>query len=436
MSKRSLIVSSIIITILSVTFILYQNRTVSLEDRFPGRVWAKPIEQIPDLDGVGAPRAENCGHCHTEIYEEWKRSTHAHALSDIQFQSELTKVTSPKWLCLNCHIPIQNQRETIVVGLRGGDELDPVEIPNPGFDITMQKEGVTCATCHVRVDRKTKKSYVIGSIGDTSPPHPVKIDRHFLQNRCFSCHNETYTLNESLICSFQTGTELKKTSNTKTCNNCHMPEVKRSLVKKELNQKDRRSHIHGFVGGGVPKEFALYKHQISLGYKPGLILKQFVVGKDGILIRLKNETAGHLVTTGDPERFYKVELIGFDDGNAVLFQESKTIGQRWEWSPAAKKIDDNRLEEGASFVWNLEKVDERIKKIQLEVLHVRLKNITSDYMAKNTLPSAYQKKIQNIKELYPHSSIIIKSELIVSTNIRKDAELKTIFQLNELRRGE
>lgn len=437
--KRNIYISFFLFLVLGVSFYLYRNqREIAIEQVFPGKIWAKPIENLPNLKGVGAPTAKNCGSCHTEIYEEWKRSTHANALSDIQFQSELAKPSSPKWICLNCHIPIQNQRETIITGLKNGDYFRPVEIPNPSFNAEMKAEGVTCATCHVRVDSESKESYVIGALGGTSPPHPVKIDRKQLQERCYDCHNETYTLNESLVCSFQTGTELFSTKSNESCSSCHQPEVRRSLVKKSLHKPIRTSHKHGFIGGGVPKTFELYPDQIRLGYKPGIVLSEIKLEKNSIEVQITNVNANHHVTTGDPERFYRLLLVGLDqEGNSIFNAETK-IGQEWTWSPVAKKVGDTRIPFGKKFVWQLKRSDLPIVSYKFQAIHVRLKNITSDYMiqASGYVSSPYKEKVEKMKDLYPHSSLVIESLYHIKTKSRKDTPLEELFKRNQLRKGE
>lgn len=437
--KRTIFIFLFLFIGLGTSIYLYLNqRIVPIEQVFPGKIWAKPIENLPNLKGVGAPTAKNCGGCHTEIYEEWKRSTHANALSDIQFQSELAKLSSPKWICLNCHIPVQNQRETIITGLQNGDYLSPVEIPNPNFNIEMQAEGVTCATCHVRVDSNSKESYVIGGTGGTTPPHPVKIDRKQLLNRCYDCHNETYTLNESLICSFQTGTELIATKSNESCSSCHQPEVRRSFVKPSLNKPIRTSHKHGFIGGGVPKTFDLYQDQIRLGYKPGIVLSDLKVENNRIEVLLRNSNASHHVTTGDPERFYRLILVGIDPLGKIIYKEETTIGQEWVWSPAAKKVSDNRIPYGKSFVWKIELPNLPIETFQFQAVHVRLKNNTSDFMIQSSgyVPSKYKANVDKIKDLYPHSSLVIETKYQLKTKSRKDTPLEELFKRNVNRKGE
>jgi len=45
-----------------------------------------PNQTIPA--GINGLKAADCGDCHQTIYMEWKNSTHASALRDIQFQSD------------------------------------------------------------------------------------------------------------------------------------------------------------------------------------------------------------------------------------------------------------------------------------------------------------------------------------------------------------
>src|SRR4029079_11514513 len=106
------------------------------------------IPQLAPVDGVGGVRASDCGKCHQRHYDEWRTSTHAHAYRDLQFQSELGKPSSPGWLCLNCHTPVENQRHEVVQTLARGKLDAPIAKPNRAFDAVMRDEGVTCATCH------------------------------------------------------------------------------------------------------------------------------------------------------------------------------------------------------------------------------------------------------------------------------------------------
>ena len=87
--------------------------------------FAVPHQEIPE--GLTSLSSATCGSCHQEHYKEWQVSTHAHAWTDLQYQAELKKESSP-FMCINCHIPLQNQQEFIIKGLVDGDIYQPVKI--------------------------------------------------------------------------------------------------------------------------------------------------------------------------------------------------------------------------------------------------------------------------------------------------------------------
>ena len=107
---------------------------------------AIPSQAVPA--GLATLSATECGQCHQDIYQEWKRSIHAQAFADPQFQAEWAK-DGQIFVCRNCHTPLQNQQETVVTGLIAGDYHRPVEAANPSFDPALKTEAITCAVCHV-----------------------------------------------------------------------------------------------------------------------------------------------------------------------------------------------------------------------------------------------------------------------------------------------
>ncbi len=441
--KPYYLIASVLILCLASLFVWQRqsSKPKSVEDIFPGKVWSKPIAQLPDLKGVGAPRAENCGKCHGEIYKEWKTSTHAHALSDLQFQAELSKLTSPKWICLNCHIPVQNQRETIINQLTNGDYNRPIEIVNPGFDSVMQAEAVTCATCHVRLD-EDGNSYVLGANGKTNPPHPVKINQDALRNRCLDCHNETYNLSSSLVCYFQTGNEMKEARQHfpgKDCASCHLPSIARSFVNANLKKPIRNSHKHAFIGGGVPKEFSLYPSQVPSGYKPGVEVRAWKLLEGGkISVNYQNANAGHYVPSGDPERFLRLELEFLDKENKVLEKRQEIIGQTWKWDPKAELVSENRLRPKEIRSWMEVIPRDNVESVLFRIVHVKLKDTNASYMSSHAegVDPIYREKIVQLKEYYPQSSIVLESRFYLASKKVTETPLADLFERNANRRGE
>lgn len=300
--------------------------------------WEKvvPHQEVPE--GLTALNAAYCGTCHRDHYDEWQQSTHAHAWTDLQFQAEIKKESSP-FMCINCHIPLQNQQEYIVEGLIDGDIYQPVKVENPNFDYELQQEGITCASCHVR------DGAIIGTIGSDKAPHKVVKNPTFLsETLCISCHNANAELTTTLVCTFETGDEWKAGPyfEEKNCISCHMEPIERPLM---AGLDKRLSHRHFFAGSGIPK-FDTVTTQIlnGLGFY-STAPKTNYQSNDTIqyVLTVKNEFAGHRVPTGDPERFF---LINFDLTNAAgdtLAAEENRIGEKWEWYPKAKKLADNNL---------------------------------------------------------------------------------------------
>ncbi len=303
--------------------------------------WEKaiPYQEIPQ--GLVSMQAKSCGVCHVRHYEEWQKSTHAQAWKDLQFQAELRKESSP-FMCINCHIPLQNQQEFIVTGLENGDIYKPVKKINPHFDAQLQQEGITCVSCHVR------NNVIIGPSGSLLAPHAVKKDTiHLSENLCISCHNANAVVTPTLACSFETGDEWKAGPyfGKKNCISCHMPETHRSIM---AGMPPRKSRFHSFPASGIPKLDTLKPERLeSLSFKTSQ-LKKIYHSSDSLdfSFSLSNDFAGHRVPSGNPERFIMVEMFLFDKNNSLIHQMSGRIGEHWEWHPEAKKLSDNNLDPG------------------------------------------------------------------------------------------
>ncbi len=296
---------------------------------------AVPLQKIPE--GLASLSASQCGVCHKAHYEEWKTSTHANAWVDEQFQAELKKETSP-YLCINCHIPLQNQQEFMVDGLRGGDVYKPVQRKNHFWDQELQQEGITCAACHVRNDA------IVGPTGAPDAPHKTVKDPDFLsESLCISCHNAVAVVTPVLACSFETGDEWKAGPypGKKNCISCHMEETERSLVE---GYPLKKSHFHRFTGSGIPKHDTLSVQMLkSLEFDLESVSRVKAGESKVFRLKVKNAHAGHRVPTGDPERFILIHFaVQSADGKTVK-EETFRIGETWKWYPKAQKVTDNNL---------------------------------------------------------------------------------------------
>lgn len=381
--------SAVVYVLLEKKYLFETNEIVPLT-----KSWEKVVPHQAIPRGLVSLKSEDCGTCHTAHYEEWKLSTHAHAWTDLQFQAELKKESSP-FLCVNCHIPLQNQQEFIISGMINGDIYKPVKKKNPFFDKSLQQEGINCASCHVR------NGAIIGANGNLNAPHKVKKDPIFLSEKlCISCHNANAVVTPTLACTFETGDEWEKGPffGKKNCVTCHMPETQRSLV---AGFPKRKSHAHFFTGSGIPK-FDSVKTTVfnGLSFEPSNMKSNYKLADTLIYnLKVKNEFAGHRVPSGDPERFVLIKIELFDEKGNVVNQKIERIGEKWQWYPVAKKLADNNMNpsEVRNYSFAALLKDKSKLKLKIEVTKHRMDEKTADY---NKLGKNYPLFISIYKKEY------------------------------------
>ncbi|MFZ5478308.1 MAG: multiheme c-type cytochrome [Myxococcota bacterium] len=274
------------------------------------------------MPGLASLSAASCGECHPDHYADWRRSTHAHAWVDPQLQAEMTK-SENRWMCQNCHTPLMIQQPRWPVGLADGDVERPTWVDNPAFDPALQAEGITCAACHVR------DGVLVGPTGAPTSAHPTKADPTYGKaDFCLRCHQAVATYpGKTFTCTFHTGEEWAAGPYAAAgvqCQTCHMP-------------ADGERNGHAWPGGGLGK--------VAGETPPSLMGFAYDVKLDGfvVVVGVTNANAGHMVPTGDPERFVRVEIAFLDAAGDVVATHEERIGQVWEWWPAPVKKSDNRL---------------------------------------------------------------------------------------------
>ncbi|PJZ42661.1 hypothetical protein CH370_05470 [Leptospira kmetyi] len=443
LDRRITILVSILTTVVCVFVCGRTSDKIPVEDRFPGRAWAKPVVVGESLPGIGGLTAKDCGQCHEDHYREWKTSTHANAFNDLQFQSELTKPNSPQWLCLNCHIPLSGQRKEIATHLSEGDVFKPVLVSNPKFNANWEKEGVSCGTCHLKSD-SNGNTILVGPTG-ANAPHPVTKDKEALHSRCNDCHNQEYKLNSSLVCYFKTGEEFKESLHygKEDCVSCHMPSLNRKIVPNSFPNGPRDSHRHTFIGGGVPKTFELFEPQWNGDYKAGLEIgeptwseKDFTNRSIRVRLELENKFAGHSVPTGDPERHVLVEAILLNEAGREISKETIRIGQTWEWYPEAKLVADNRIRSGEKRKIDLSlhwKEKENVRFGFIRIKHVRLTKENAEHMRKNSKLASKEigSKLERIESFYPFANLFYESKTDLNTKKTSVSSRETLFKISK-----
>ena len=359
--------AGIIIPLLIGAFVVTRNNPTTSDDPFD-YPWGRAIPVQPVPEGLAGIRASDCGVCHQAIYAEWRTSTHARALVDLQFQFEWAK-DDHLWLCLNCHIPLANQQTFLVTGVRDGDLRRPVVEENPSYDADLAEEGITCAVCHVR------EGTVIGSLGNTKAPHPVRVEPDLLTfELCLICHNAVGQFGGTLVCNFDTGDDWRRTgleSSGEECLHCHMPPVTRPMAHGGIARDVRR---HTWYGAGIPKFF---EDMSEVPPRSGLEIEivqdpaGYRAGEQGsITANVANRHAGHSVPTGDVERFVLIRMkLEEPDPARTYWKHVERIGEVWEWSPQPRQVSDNTLAFGEERTYRYEiDIPEQAQSLVFEVI--------------------------------------------------------------------
>ncbi len=293
----------------------------------------RPIHvEIPD--GLKSISAEECRTCHVEIYREWSGSMHANAWEDPYFQVDFVYDGSQQ-ICLNCHTPLENQQQDLVLGFNDAGKFDPILKPNPNYDAGLRDEGVTCAACHVKDGR------IVGPFETKSAPHPVTVDPEMTSGikPCMRCHLVSGTRWDTFYRIPPCGTvaELKEGGQALDCVGCHMPEVTRPVA---TGGKARKGRKHFFRGGHDPKTV---QSALEVKYRKD-------VQKDGGLTKfvftLTNIGAGHYLPTGTPDRHLTLEFRLLDGEGGLIKEKIYKMKRNRLWRPFIVDLKDTRLVSG------------------------------------------------------------------------------------------
>lgn len=327
MKKIIITTSSLIILLLGIVFFLNPKGIYKLSEKTAQYI---PHQETPA--GSISLKAKDCGTCHTEIYQEWQTSLHSKAFIDPFFTAYLKKDKGDP-TCSVCHTPLENQ-SPIILASESGLYNDLKTTPNPKYDPELQKEGVTCAACHV------KDGIVIGPYRKKTlnAPHPVGYDEKFLKKSlCQQCHevpSKDFSLMNEGVCS--TGME----SNTGiwaargyVCQDCHMPAVNRPLMTGFPSRAGRKHLWPGAYSTTQLKKVFTFKAEKN---------------QENLKITITNSGAGHKAPTGDTDRFIELEFFWIDKNGQKTELESIEFKRQIIWQPIMFVLSDNRLASGES----------------------------------------------------------------------------------------
>lgn len=293
--------------------------------------FARPMAVTRPPAGLQSMRAADCGKCHRAIYQEWAASMHAHAWTDPYYQTDM-RFEDSQQICLNCHIPLQNQQPDLVTGFRDKERFKPILRKNPDFDPVLQQEGITCVVCHLR-DGVINSPRVSGLA-----PHKSRVNKAMIQGVgvCGKCHVVSGRRWDTFFKIPPCGTVAEITTGNPgkaiKCIACHMPRTIRPLVEGGEPKPVRR---HLWRGGHYPA-------QVRQAVKFKLKITKQTGGTGEAKLTLTNIGTDHFLPTGTPDRYLSVafKLRGVDGQlKSKIFKLRRTI----MWRPFIIDLWDTRL---------------------------------------------------------------------------------------------
>jgi len=362
---------------------------------------AVPYQAVPA--GIPGIRAQDCGTCHQEIYEEWKTSYHAKAYADPFFQAYWKKDNNI-WICLNCHSPLENQQPWIIHGLEDGNIKKPIKSQNLRHDPEFQLEGITCAACHVR------DGVIEGPFENSVAPHPTRYSPLFRSTDiCFTCHqvpSGPFQFYNGGPCStFPEFVQGPYPNKGYICQTCHMPEVVRPVA---INGPVRQGRRHLWRGGHFPE---MIKQAVSVDLVSDP--PEFKAGQNvKFILKFNNAGAGHKIPTGDPDRYFTVSFSLEDQQGRVVSSQKHTMGRWIMWKPVILELHDNRImpQQARDYVFNAKIPHDG----NLQTLHIQVQY--------HILTDKNYKKLQTrygLTQEVPHVFTIYEREIPLSENLKR-----------------
>ncbi|MFQ5432332.1 MAG: hypothetical protein ACE5EN_07500 [Nitrospinota bacterium] len=290
----------------------------------------RPMEMtVPE--GLSSLSAEECALCHEDIYNEWKSSIMAQAWTEPYFQVDFVWDNSMQ-VCKNCHTPLADQQEYLVLGFNDSAKLDPILEPNPNYDPSLQNEGVTCVVCHV------KDGVILGPYDLKTDAHPTRKDDRFTDGNsvCKRCHWVKGDRWDMFLKLPPCGNfaEIEETGKKVNCVKCHMPRVTRAMA---TGGPVRNGGRHLWRGGHDPKmvksaaKIELTEEADSTPEKRRYTLSVTNVGTE------------HRLPTGTPDRHLEVSFRLYDADGKLIKKKRHFLERIILWRPFMVDLRDTRL---------------------------------------------------------------------------------------------
>jgi len=240
----------------------------------------------------------SCKECHEKIYEEYETSAHAQGyFGSILHRKIADKVSTKKYECARCHMPMANNIEALMDGKA-----------RPDSNNKTHTDAVSCYFCHtiayvqkahtfnINTKAKQAKGYKPTLYGRLK--NPDEGDKHsststnpiYAKKVCMGCHS--HKLNDNNVTIFRA---MKSEQNSLGCIRCHMPKVPGGVEK--VDKRARGEHVsHKFLG----------IHDVEFR-KTGVELN-ITVKNEKLIVTLHNKMEHPLIIQPARAKFLKIEV--------------------------------------------------------------------------------------------------------------------------------
>jgi hypothetical protein len=258
----------------------------------------------------------SCNECHEKIYEEFQSSFHAKGyFNDTLHRKIADKVSTKKYDCAVCHMPMANNLDDLVTGKA-----------RPNKSNKTHTDAVSCYFCHTiayvkhghkyntNLKARQAKNYKPTLYGrltkpDDSDKHSSTSNPVYGKKVCMGCHS--HKLNENNATIFRA---MGKKQNSIGCIECHMPEVTGGAEK--MDKKTRGHHAsHKFLG----------IHDIEFR-KKGVDINISTEDKS-LYVLLENKMEHPLIIQPARAKYLKIELV----------RSGKVIWKNYQTDPSTDK---------------------------------------------------------------------------------------------------
>lgn len=269
-----------------------------------------------------------CGRCHAAQVQQWQGSIHAAAGSPGLLAQTNRLDGAAAESCLRCHAPLGEQQDRVRPAQRGGDAADRTYAANPAFDAALQREGLTCAACHLRGWTRLGPRGLAASLL-AAPGYPRReLPIYERADLCLPCHQlppRVAVAGRPLLDTYREWLLGPYMPRGIQCQHCHMP-----------------NREHTWKGVHDPATFRQGIAVVAVAARTS----------DGVTARARitNVGAGHyLPTTPTPAAWLRIELV--DDRGAAIPGAAieRRIGRALEFRGGAfVEREDTRIAPGAS----------------------------------------------------------------------------------------